>query len=259
MKRTDRCSTCRLPIAKTGIRNRMAEDILRLVPDIPCAHEGCNVKTSYDEMGKHNKVCEYQYTKCPLSSCAWSGKIMDVHSHLESNHADSIVDARGSQMRLLLNNPEGLRSDIHADIIMRTVTGKIFLIAFWVLRGYGTTNSIVGAIIYVGGKPPDDLKTRMTLTAPDCSLTCERKPWSLINDLTSVATCKLNLIIDWELALRAGKEPPQYSDSDHMGRTPQPESMNLVVDVEICDPELDVEETSENPSASVEFTYINGA
>lgn len=236
MQRTDKCSTCRLPIVKTGIRNRVLEDILSCLASVPCSQLGCDVKGSFREIQDHYDKCTHRHVQCPVRSCTWSGKIMEMHTHVEAIHCDDVTDMHGSEVAMIINNPDGQRVDIYADHIIRTDTGKLFVVSFWVMRGYGVTNSIIGTVTFIGGEVSVGVKSRMTLVTNECDLVCERTPWSLVDDIVPVATSKFNLVLDWELALHSGQDPPIYSDTDHIGRVPHPESMNILVVVKIIDP-----------------------
>lgn len=252
-----KCPTCRVSLITTGIRCRPLEDILTAIPSIQCSQSGCTHTDSFDKLQEHTDTCVHREVKCPLYDCSWIGKSMDVHSHIERSHTEDIVDMTGPTMCITLYNPHAQRIEIHAEAVIRSTTGKIFVVGFWVIKGTGSTHTpITGTVMYVGNTPPTDLKSRMTFTDQECSTICQRSPWSLSDRLVSIIKSKHNLIIDWDTGLKAGVEVPIYRDGDHLSRHPDPSGMNIPVLIEIVEPDVVCTEDSKVVCIGLDFSSL---
>lgn len=73
-------------------RNINLESIALLLT-YPCRHEGCSQITSALNIRSHEKLCKFGPVKCILNDCfgfTWIGNSSAAHSHITSQHKDSI-------------------------------------------------------------------------------------------------------------------------------------------------------------------------
>lgn len=239
VRRESRCATCRLPYLKGGIRSLPLERLLQSCgKTIPCTQAGCEFTGEFDEMEEHERGCPERDVKCPLMDCTWVGKIKDAVGHVERSHTNELIDLPDGQIMVVLNNPEGERVDIHAEVPVRLPNGKIFLVAFSLLRGYDSSRYIVGFVQHVGVSMPS-LKSHMTVNIQDheCQIMCMRNTWSLADSTHMIMTAQQNLRVDWDMALVSGRTKAIYDHHDHLQRTPYPESLNLPIHVLITEGE----------------------
>lgn len=236
VKKINRCPTCRVHLVRTGIRNRSLEGILGCIPNIPCTQSGCQIEGTYSYLQDHNMKCSQRDVKCPLYGCTWSGKVANIIGHIEQTHMEEIFDITDDEVTLKLTNTSGQRIDINAEILIRMSPTKIFMLSFWVVKGYDTSNNIIGTATYIGTEIPEGLRVRMTLNLKSCRIVCENRPWTLAHDMSTIMQSKLNLSVDWYVALTSGLTPPIYDDNDHLEMSPKPDSLNLPIHVQIIEP-----------------------
>jgi hypothetical protein len=68
-----------------------------------------------------------------------------------------------------------------------------------------------------------------------CSFSCEKRPWTLTDDLQEVRRSNHNLVIDWGTALRIGESEPVYRDFDQLRVEPRTNSLDLPISLSISD------------------------
>jgi hypothetical protein len=238
--RLEICPTCRINLPRTGIRNRCLENILTMLPSIQCKEDGCNTRVKFTDMNDHYSRCEQRTVKCPIYSCKWNGKVINVKDHIEKDHSEGIVNIE-SDINILLNNPTGYGIDAYSQTIARSRSNKIFIIGFWVVKGADVPSSIIGTIHHVGVNTRN-IRGAMCVNCEsnDYKLTCQRIPWNILDNLVDSVKSKHNLYINWNFALLNGKTGPVFRVHDQLHKSPLPIGLNLSIDIIIKDQDPDI-------------------
>lgn len=77
------------------IENKVYEELASIVL-FPCCNknEGCESKLSFGKIHDHEQDCKYRKYNCPMSipyNCTWKGRLKNIKSHCEKNHAEQII------------------------------------------------------------------------------------------------------------------------------------------------------------------------
>ena len=232
-RKLDTCPTCRGSIPRGGIRARSLEEVLRVAPSLPCVQEGCDLKLPFDDMVTHYYSCPYREVVCPLETCGWSGNADSIHEHVNEAHCDVIQDVP-EDVRIIVRNVEGHPIQAGVETIVRIPSGKLFLIGAYILRGQPVPSSLVTCVMYLGvltGADPLTVTARVSSKIDTVELACSRKPWHILDRLSEARQSRRNLIIDIDLALRLGIDPPVFRANDQLRKTPLHDGMRLPIDI----------------------------
>ncbi len=232
------CASCRSPMPnsgpRTGIRNRALEKLLSHLGDLPCLQDGCDVRLPFRDLPVHYLRCPHRIIKCPCNGCVWTGPISSIETHLLGAHDDIISNTTGI-IELRVRNPTGLAIDGYAEKLIE-YQGNHFLLSIWLIRGQRTSSSLTCCVTYLGA---DAGSIKTTLMADSrhygCSFSCEKRPWTLTDDLQEVRRSNHNLVIDWGTALRIGESEPLYRDLDQLRVEPRMNSLDLPLSLSIRD------------------------
>jgi len=194
IRKSDNCAFCKSVLPKNGVRARSLEHILELIPRIPCIQEGCDVSLPLKELDIHYQTCKHRFVTCPLHNCSWTGKVSEVDSHFNQQHFDEIIDIPKWDINIHLGNPGGRPTDVYAEIILRTPSNKLFVIDFRVPRDM---QSLVGTIVYLGIDNKGLIGTMsLEIEKQSVKLTYDKKPWTLVNPMSEIASSPYNFTID---------------------------------------------------------------
>lgn len=247
------CPCCRADLPRTGIRNRALEGIFGLLPSIPCIQQGCEVHLPFQEMSSHYNKCDHRATKCPLYTCSWSGKIIDIEAHMEEAHEDEAIDIDTS-LDILLTNSRSLTIEAYSQTLLRARSGKYFIVGFWIIKGHEIASAIIGTFTYLGASS-EKLMGSMSVIGSHNGyvLTCRKRPWTTLEDVLDAVKSRHNLVLDWGLALEIGHLPPVYREHDQMRRYPQASGLNLSISINIQDTDDNEPPGAETDEITVDF------
>ena len=237
-KHLNTCGECRSPMpnsgARTGIRNRALERLLTYSGELPCLHDKCDVKLPFLCLESHYDRCTYRVISCPCRSCAWTGKISDIKTHILGAH-DDILIARTGKIALCLTNPSSLLINAYAEKLIE-YQDEYFLFSAWLIKDQRTPSTLTCCVTQLTA---DGVETRATTRIEsrylNCSFSCEKSPWTLTDDLQEVRRSTHNLILDWSTALRIGLSDALYRDLDQLKLEPRPTSLNLPITLTFSD------------------------
>jgi len=220
---------------RTGIRNRCIEEVLALMPSLPCSHGICPVSVPFSEMRAHLAGCDHRNVQCPLYTCSWRGCAREVQEHVQSEHADDIVDMDDT-ISLLVGNPRGYTIDTYSQTLLRTPQGKLYIAGFWIIKGTEMPSTLIGTLTHVGTRT-DGIVGRMTMFCSEHEhrIICERRPWNVFDNVNDSIRSRHNLTINWTFALNNGQIPPVFRDHDQLQKTPLASGLNIEVEIMVID------------------------
>ena len=127
-EKIDKCPTCRIPL--DNIRNRALENMVaKMVMPCPNRIFGCTMTPRFEDMVRHQEVCQYRMYHCPRSRLVYvQGPLSQVADHLKEKHNRlSHTTIMDSLMRPIESG--GVKTAVWEGPMM-TCSSEVFLMHF---------------------------------------------------------------------------------------------------------------------------------
>eukprot|EP00938_MAST-03A_sp_MAST-3A-sp1_P005758 g5758.t1 len=243
-EKIDKCPTCRIPL--DNIRNRALENMVaKMVMPCPNRIYGCTMTPRFEDMARHQEVCQYRMYHCPRSrsSCTWQGPLSQVANHLKEKHNMAFSYDDHGLIDETYSNPEGVKTAVWEGPMM-TCSSEVFLMHFEQLP----SREYVAFVRFFGNEEgASRFRYRMTIEHGGRSLTWKGVPRSIRDTVKEVVSSNDCMIIKENLAY-------YFSDNSSTGQGTE-KSLRLSIKGEIwmeSEPRSNVKRMSSGCSKAIQ-------